>query len=261
MMNQITKCVENTGIKYPIRINKYMCLTGICSRRKADKLIEQKQVFVNGRTAKLGQKINKEDKIHFGPEVKKMRDSYEYYLYHKPVGIVSHNPKTGEIDAVTHAGLSVDFAPVGRLDKLSEGLMLLTNDGRIVNKILNPNYEHEKEYIVTIDKPIKNFHINLLRKGVDIEGYITKSAKISKLSDLKISMILTEGKKHQIRRMLAALGYEVLRLQRVRIMHLRLGELPAGSKRKLNRTELSLLMKSINLDFGDYAISHRGISK
>ena len=170
-------------IEYPVRLNRYLYLTGICSRRKGDKLIEKNEVFINNKVAVLGQKVQKGDFVSLGSEAKKLQGSYKYYIYNKPVGVVSHNPQHGEKSAVQDAGLDPDFprsenltrspvrgashsqisttefAPVGRLDKASEGLMLLTNDGRIVDKLLNPKFEHNKEYFVKLDKPISKFHI------------------------------------------------------------------------------------------------------
>jgi 23S rRNA pseudouridine2604 synthase len=241
--------IKNTTqqIEYPVRLNRYMHLTGVCSRRKADKLIEQHEVFINNKIAVLGQKVNKDDVVTLGPEAKKLQKSYKYYIYNKPIGVVSHNPQQGEKSVVQDANLSPDFAPVGRLDKASEGLMLLTNDGRIVDKMLNPKFDHTKEYFVKVDKPVKNFHIKLMQNGVDIEGYKTKPAGIIKINDIEIAITLTEGKKHQIRRMLAALGYQVISLKRVRIMNLELGGLKSSERRTLSDAEAQTLLKSIGM--------------
>ncbi len=238
---------QNITIEYPVRLNRYLYLTGVCSRRKADKLIEQHEVFINNKVAVLGQKVQKGDRVTLGSEGKKLQKSYKYYMYNKPVGVVSHNPQMGEKEAVRDANLPPDFAPVGRLDKASEGLMLLTNDGRIVDKMLNPKFDHTKEYFIKLDKPIKNFHIKIMQNGVDIEGYKTKPAEVTKICDKSISMILTEGKKHQIRRMCAALGYQVTKLQRVKIMHLDLSELRLSEKRELTKDELNTLLTSIDM--------------
>ncbi len=234
-------------IEYPVRVNRYLYLTGICSRRAADKLIEKNEVFINNKVAVLGQKVNEGDSVTLGSEAKKLQGSYKYYLYNKPVGVVSHNPQMGEKSAVNDANLPPDFAPVGRLDKASEGLMLLTNDGRIVDKLLNPKFAHDKEYFVKLDKPIKNFHIKIMRAGVDIEGYKTLPAEVVAITDRELAIVLTEGKKHQIRRMCAALGYQVTSLKRMRIMNLELGGLARSEVRSLTESEVATLLGSIGM--------------
>ena len=239
--------MQNTDIKYPVRINRYLYLTGVCSRRKADKLIAQNEVFINGTVAKLGQKVNKGDNVSLGSKAAKLQKSYKYYIYNKPVGVVSHNPQKGEKSAIEDAGLPPDFTPVGRLDKASEGLMLLTNDGRIVDKILNPKFNHTKKYFVELDKPIKKFHIKLMQNGVDIEGYRTKPAEVTKINDTQIGIILTEGKKHQIRRMCASLGYQVTKLKRIGIMNITLQGLKLSQKREITKKELNVLLNSIGM--------------
>ncbi len=235
------------AIEYPVRINRYLYLTGVCSRRAADKLIESGEVHINNKVAKLGQKVQEGDKVTLGKHAKSISDSYKYYLYNKPVGIVSTNPQNGEVSAVQDAKLPTEYAPVGRLDKASEGLMLLTNDGRIVNKILNPEFAHEREYLVKMDKDIKKHDIKLWERGVDIEGYTTKPAKVKPVSNREIIMTLTEGKKHQVRRMATALGYNVLLLRRTAIMHLTLDGLERGQARELTEQERSILFKAIGM--------------
>ena len=247
MKNTKNNNQKDVEIEYPVRLNRYLYLTGVCSRRKGDKLIEQHEVFINNKVAVLGQKVNEGDRVTLGSEGKKLQKSYRYYIYNKPVGVVSHNPQMGEKEAVRDANLPPDFAPVGRLDKASEGLMLLTNDGRIVDKMLNPKFDHTKEYFIKLDKPIKNFHIKIMQNGVDIEGYKTKPAEIIKISEKSLSIILTEGKKHQIRRMCAALGYQVMMLQRVKIMNLDLSGLRLSEKRQLTEGELDTLLTSLGM--------------
>ena len=236
-----------TDIDYPVRVNRYLYLTGVCSRRAADRLIEQQEVFINGKVALLGQKVNKGDAVSLGSEGKKLQQSYKYYIYNKPVGVVSHNPQLGEQEAVQDANLPPGFAPVGRLDKASSGLMLLTNDGRIVDAMLNPKFNHTKEYFVKLDKPVKNFHIKIMQNGVDIEGYKTKPAEVTKITDKEIAMVLTDGKKHQIRRMCAALGYQVTALKRVGIMSLTLGGLAPSEARALTESEAQALLSTIGI--------------
>lgn len=236
-------------IEYPIRLNRYLYLKGYCSRRKADEYIEKGQVKINGKAAKLGQKVNEEDNVEISKKIKELPKNYEYWILYKPRGVVSHNPQEGEKDAVSFIkdGEKKRLSPVGRLDKESEGLMFLTNDGRIIDKLLNPKYEHSKEYVVRVDKKISNLLTKHLSKGVDIEGYKTKPAKVKQTGDRSFRITLTEGKKHQIRRMCAALGYQVKELKRVRIMSLKLGYLFPGQKRELRVEERLELLKSLGL--------------
>ncbi|MFT5180036.1 MAG: 23S rRNA pseudouridine2604 synthase [Candidatus Paceibacteria bacterium] len=234
-----------TPIEYPIRINRYLYLTNICSRRAADKLIERGLIRINGEKAVLGQKVNEGDKVEVTKSVKKMMNNYKYIAFNKPRGVVSHDPQEGEESVEDFIEDEVD--PVGRLDKDSEGLMLLTNDGRIVNKILSPEFSHEKEYRVTIDKEMKPSFKKKMQRGVNIEGYITKPAVIKLTGPTTFVIILTEGKKHQIRRMCMNLGYTVTKLYRTRIMDIKIGALPVGEGRNLSEEEKTKLLKSIGL--------------
>ncbi|NCS99271.1 rRNA pseudouridine synthase [Candidatus Parcubacteria bacterium] len=234
-------------IEYPIRINRYLYLKNYCSRRKADEMIEKGQVKVNGKLAVLGQKVNKDDKVEVGSEMKKMKQNYEYFAFNKPTGVVSHNPQEGEKSVDDFFPTNKKLAPVGRLDKKSEGLMFLTNDGRIIDKMLNPKYEHEKEYSVRVDKEIKSNFIRKMSNGVDIEGYRTKPAQITQSGPKSFRIILTEGKKHQIRRMCIALGYQVQNLKRLRIMNIQLAGLQTGESRPLFQDEKMELLKNINV--------------
>jgi 23S rRNA pseudouridine2604 synthase len=244
---------ENNKIEYPVRINRYLFLKGYCSRRKADDLIKRGAVKINGKPALIGQKVQSDDDVQLSKDAKAMPARYKYFLYNKPRGVVSHNPQFGEKSADTILTKSTKgqksagkIAPVGRLDKDSEGLMLLTNDGRIIDKILNPKHSHEKEYYVTVDKKVKQTSLNAMSKGVQIEGYRTKPTKTQIAGDKTFKIILTEGKKHQIRRMCAALGYQVKKLKRVRIMNLRLGNLKTGDFRELTNKEKERLFKEID---------------
>lgn len=237
-------------IEYPIRINRYLLLKGFCSRRKADELVAQGSVKINGKRAIVGQKVSEGDDVSLSKNTKNIANSYQYFLLNKPRGIVSHNPNNLEKSAeqLINTKNNTPVSPVGRLDKDSEGLMLLTNDGRIIDKILNPKFAHEKEYYVSVDKDIKESFINKMNKGVDIEGYKTKPTKTSIHGPKNFKIILTEGKKHQIRRMCASLGYQVVKLKRTRIMNLELGRLNPGESRELTDKEKNDLFKSIKLD-------------
>jgi 23S rRNA pseudouridine2604 synthase len=241
--------MHDSNIEFPVRINRYLFLKGYCSRRKADELIQDGQVKINGENAVLGQKVGENDKVELTTKIKEMPKNYEYHLFYKPRGVVSHNPQEGEkaVEDFFKNANSKKLAPVGRLDKDSEGLMFITNDGRIIDKMLNPKYEHEKEYVVKVDKPLKESFENKMSKGVRIEEYMTKPAKVRTMSERTFNIVLTEGKKHQIRRMCAALGYQVKDLKRVRIMGLRLSGLYPGQSRSLKIDEKIKLLKSIGL--------------
>lgn len=234
-------------IEYPIRINRYLYLTDVSSRREADRLIEGGQVFVNGKKAVLGQKIEKTDVVELSDKAKKKVTSYVYYAVNKPRGIESHNAQDGDEDIVTKLNLGKGVAVVGRLDKDSNGLVLLTNDGRIVDKMLNPKYDHQKEYIVKVNKDLKESFARKMSGGVNIEGYMTKPAKVKVTGERTFRIILTEGKKHQIRRMLSALGYTTITLKRVRIMNIKLDALRSGEYRPLNKQEKKRLLTSLGI--------------
>jgi 23S rRNA pseudouridine2604 synthase len=235
----------NDDIIYPVRVNRYLFLKGYCSRRQADKHIEKGQVQINGKVAVLGQKVNEKDEVEIASSIKKLPESYQYFIFNKPIGIVSHNPQKGEEGVENIFTKKVKLSPVGRLDKASEGLMLLTNDGRIVDKLLNPKFDHEKEYKVYVNKELKPSFENKMSKGVDIEGYITKPARTRIMGKKSFRITLTEGKKHQIRRMCAALGYDVRKLKRIRMSNLRLGSLPVGKGRELNVGEKMELLGNL----------------
>lgn len=233
---------------FPLRINKYLALRKIASRREADILIENKQVKINGKIAVLGQLVQQTDKVEVVSELKK----HSYLAYYKGRGIITHSPATNEVDIATK--IKNDFnlsgvSPVGRLDKDSEGLIILTNDGRITGPLLNPDSAHEKEYEVTVDKPVTGMFIKLMSIGVDIEGYRTKPTEVvaNPRQNKAFKIILREGKKHQIRRMCAALGYQVQSLKRLRIMHILLGTLKPNQYRKIAGVELKTFLTDLGL--------------
>ncbi len=231
-----------------MRLNKYLAHSGIASRREADLLIEKGKILINGKKAVMGQKINDGDKVEVVGETK----AKHYYAYYKGRGIITHSPAENETDIATR--LAKDFgisnvAPIGRLDKDSEGLIILSNDGRITGPLLDPESGHEKEYDVTVDKPLSNMFSHIMSSGVDIEGYKTKTAKVTphKTNDKRFSIVLTEGKKHQIRRMCAALGYQIVSLKRVRIMNIEIGKLKPNQYRKIAGPELQEFLKKLGL--------------
>src|SRR3989338_1479093 len=217
---------------YPMRINKYLALRKISTRRGADDLIVAKKVFINGKFAVLGSKVTETDKVEVkGGEQKK----YKYFAYNKPIGVETDSPQE-------------DLFPLGRLDKNSHGLLILTNDGRITDQLLNPKYFHEKEYVVRTLNKLRSSFKQKMEAGVKIEGqenYVTKKCKVKILSDFAFRIILTEGKKHQIRRMCSALFQEVADLKRERIMNIKLGNLKSGQMREIKGEELVNFLKSI----------------
>lgn len=230
-------------ISYPIRINRLLYLKNICSRRQADRLIEKNQVKINGKIAKLGQLVEKNDKVEISKKAEKVLKKRIYILFNKARGVVSHNPQKGEKEVNDFLPFSEKLFPVGRLDKDSRGLMLMTNDGRIVDKILNPKYNHRKKYLVEVDKRIDKFFLEKISGGIVIEKYRCKKAEVKKISPKKFEITLTEGKKHQIRRMVAALGYQTKDLKRLEIMNFKITGIKEGKYRVLNHKELEEIKK------------------
>lgn len=235
------------NVEYPIRINRYLYLNNLCSRRQADKFIEQGLVKINNQIAVLGQKVNRGDRVQIAETIERKKESFKYFLYYKPKGVVSHNPQRDEQTIENVCPKAKGLYPIGRLDKASEGLMLLTNDTRIVDRILNPKHAHEKEYRVRVDIDLRESFKNKMEKGVNIEGYITKPCKVEITGEKSFKIILTEGKKHQIRRMVAALGYQVKNLKRTRIMNLRIGALKSNELKEVPVKQKFDLLKEIGV--------------
>lgn len=236
-------------MEFPIRINKYLAEKGHATRRGADALIESGIVFVNGKKALIGQQIQASDTVDVRGTKK---SNYEYLFYYKPRGIITHSPAPHETDIAMQikADHSIEGVfPVGRLDKDSEGLILLTNDGRITKRLLDPENDHEKEYEIVVDKRVTGAFLRQLTHGVSIEGYKTKPAVavVDSRNDHKLHITLTEGKKHQIRRMCAALGYQVSELRRTRILGFSLRPLTVGKIRRLSPREVQILYKSLDV--------------
>ncbi|NWL90247.1 MULTISPECIES: 23S rRNA pseudouridine(2604) synthase RluF [unclassified Paenibacillus] len=221
-----------------MRINKFISETGYCSRREADKLVESGKVTINGVTAQLGSQAEPGDDVRInGAPLQEKPSKHVYIALNKPVGITStteHHIKGNIVDFIGH---EERIFPIGRLDKDSEGLILLTSDGDIVNKILRSEGKHEKEYIVTVNRPITPSFLKAMGEGVRILGAMTLPCQITRISDRTFRIILVEGKNRQIRRMCSALGYEVQKLQRIRIMNIQLGSLKVGTWRDLNEQE------------------------
>ncbi|MCM3610090.1 23S rRNA pseudouridine(2604) synthase RluF [Planococcus sp. MERTA32b] len=230
-----------------MRINKFLSETGITSRRGADKFIEAGRVTINGAPAELGSKVQPGDQVHVdGKLIKQPQQEYVYIALNKPVGITStteRHIKGNIVDFVNHPER---IFHVGRLDKDSEGLILLTNDGDIVNEILRAENEHEKEYIVRVDMPITDSFLKKMQEGVEILDTVTLPAKAEKLTKYIFKLTIKQGLNRQIRRMCTALGYEVRSLQRIRIMNIHLGDLPVGEWRDLTDDERGELFKQLD---------------
>lgn len=226
------------------RINKYLSEVGFCSRRVADKLLEQGRITINGAVPEMGTKVSDEDEILVdGISIKKPEENHVYLVLNKPVGIVcttdTKREKNNIVDFINHPKR---IFPIGRLDKPSEGLILLTSDGDIVNKILRARNNHDKEYIVRVDKPITPKFLHKMRNGVPILDTITKQCEVEQIDTLSFRIILTQGLNRQIRRMCEFLGYEVKKLKRIRIMNIKL-DLPIGKWRDLTKEEFAELQK------------------
>ena len=222
------------------RLNKYLSEVGYCSRRVADRLIEEGKVTINGEIPKIGAKVEDCDQVEVeGQRIEKsIKKNYIYLAFNKPVGIVCTTDREVEPDNI------IDFIkypkrifPIGRLDKSSEGLIFLTNDGDIVNKILRARNNHEKEYIVSVNRPINKEFIQSMSNGVEILGTKTKNCFVKQLGPRKFKIILTQGLNRQIRRMCESLGYRVKSLKRIRIMNIKL-DLPTGKYREFTKKEL-----------------------
>lgn len=239
---------EKKDEKYPIRINRFLSLKNYATRKGADTLIEQGLVTINGRPAVLGDKVNETDTVEVNPTLNHEIESRSYYAYNKPVGIITSLPQGDEksILDVTHFPKKV--FPIGRLDKDSHGLIILTDDGRITDKLLNPKYIHEKEYEVQVHKPVALEFIKRMQRGVRLDGgEVTKPADVRRMTKNKIKIILTEGKKRQIRRMCRSLGYEVIDLCRTRVMNIELSDIAEGEFRKIKGKTLEVFLKSLGM--------------
>lgn len=212
-----------------MRVNKYLAYKQISTRRGADELVKNRKVFINGKLAVLGSQVNEKDVVEIkGAE----QNKYKYFAYNKPIGIETISPKEG-------------FFPLGRLDKASHGLLIVTNDGRITDRLLNPKYIHDKEYLIKTSNKLRSNFKQKMEAGVNIEGYKTKKCKVEIINDFSFKITLTEGKKHQIRRMCSALFQEIADLKRIRIMNIKLGNLKPNALQEIKGEELSIFLDSI----------------
>ncbi|AZB30065.1 MULTISPECIES: 23S rRNA pseudouridine(2604) synthase RluF [Chryseobacterium] len=224
------------------RINKYLSEVGYCSRRAADKLLEEGRIKINGQIPEMGTKVSDEDVVEVdGKPIRESQEKPIYIAFNKPVGIVCTTDTKREKDnIIEYINHPQRIFPIGRLDKPSEGLILLTSDGDIVNKILRSKNNNEKEYLVRVDKPINPKFLEKMRNGVPILDTITKKCEVEKIDDMTFRIVLTQGLNRQIRRMCEFLGYEVKKLKRIRIMNIKL-DIPLGKWRELTSEEFSTL--------------------
>ena len=220
------------------RLNKFISDTGRCSRREADRLIEQGRVTLNGKRAGMGAKVSPADDVRVDGERIGKKKEPVYLAFNKPVGITCTTDTSIRGNIIDYLNYPERIFPIGRLDKPSEGLIFLTNDGNIVNKILRAGNNHEKEYLVTVDKPLTPEFIRRMGSGIPILDTVTQKCFVAKESAFVFRIILTQGLNRQIRRMCEYLGYQVTRLKRTRIMHITLHRLPTGQWRYLSPAEI-----------------------
>lgn len=236
-----------------MRINKYLKDKGLTTRRGADDLIKKGAVLINGKIAKLGDEVEKNDAVTIKNKSGVNEESLYYIAYNKPIGILTNKDTASGTDILSHTVFKNDknevikVFPVGRLDKDSHGLILLTNDGRVTDKLLSPRFLHEKEYLVHTDRPFNDFFLSALSAGVRIDGSVTRKAIANRVKSNSLKIILTEGKKRQIRRMCEALHHNVVDLERIRIMNVLLGSLKDGEYRHLTKEERKIFLSSLYL--------------
>ncbi|OGL70588.1 hypothetical protein A3C09_04915 [Candidatus Uhrbacteria bacterium RIFCSPHIGHO2_02_FULL_47_44] len=231
------------------RINKYLADRGVCSRRKADDLISSGKVVVNGQVSELGLKVDDSDEVVVDGQMLQVAKPKEVYLaFNKPVGIITSVDPNAHDNVIQYVNYPERVFPIGRLDVASCGLLLLTNDGRLSERITHPRYDHDKEYVVTVDRPIEDKDLETMRRGLVILGSMTKPAIVSRESADTFHITLTEGRNRQIRRMCEELGYDVRKLMRIRVMNIELGNLIVGQHRELTNTEVVQLKKLLKID-------------
>ncbi|PHN07840.1 23S rRNA pseudouridine(2604) synthase RluF [Flavilitoribacter nigricans] len=228
-----------------ISLNKYISSTGICSRREADKWIDAGRVKINGQVARKGNRVEEGDRVTVDGKPIQEQPKFVYLALNKPPGITSTTDQRDRDNIIDFVNYKERIFPIGRLDKASSGLILLTNDGDIVNKILRVENEHEKEYIVTVDRPITPEFLHKMSNGIPILGTVTKKCEVQKIRKTIFRIILTQGLNRQIRRMCEYLDYRVVTLKRIRIINIELGNLKVGEWRPLTQKELKSLKKSV----------------
>ncbi|MBU0613949.1 rRNA pseudouridine synthase [Patescibacteria group bacterium] len=220
-----------------MRINKYLAQSGFCSRRKADTLIEDGKVLINGKRAKLGDEVNEDAVVQVGNQKIVNKENKIYIAFNKPIGVISTSDKNANNTIYDYVDVPERIFYLGRLDVASSGLMLLTNDGALANTISHGSGDTEKEYIVAVDKPLTRRALESWRNGIVILGRKTKPAHVKKVTDTKFKITITEGRNRQIRRMCEKLGYGVVSLKRIRVGNVKLGDLGPGNWRQLTKNE------------------------
>ena len=223
------------------RINKYLSSAGVCSRRRADELIMEGRIKINNQIANLGSLVNPSDIVMFDSNIIEKKEPEIFLAFHKPIGIVCTTSKKEKDNIIDYINYEYRIYPVGRLDKDSEGLILLTNNGEIMDRILRSRNGHQKEYIVTVNKSISTEFIKRMSEGVPILNTVTKPCEVTKINKDTFKIILTQGLNRQIRRMCKELTYHVVSLKRIRIMNINLGTLKTGESRLLTKKEIKVL--------------------
>lgn len=225
-----------------IRLNKFLSDAGVCSRREADRMTELGRIKVNGEIALMGQKVTLSDVVEADGKLISREQEQILLAFNKPVGVECTADLTNPDNIIDFINYEKRIYPIGRLDKSSQGLILMTNDGSLVNNILKASNYHEKEYVVTVDKPITDEFIKHMSEGVEILEQITRPCKVKQINRHTFNIILTQGLNRQIRRMCKALGYKVQKLKRIRVMNIELGNLPKGAYRNVTDNELKELL-------------------
>lgn len=253
--NRIREEFEHRDGMQEVRLNKFLSEAGVCSRREADRLIEAGQVRVDGRAATMGMKVIPDiQEIRVGNKTIGRKDPMVLLAFHKPVGIECTAGKGIKDNIVDYINYPVRIYPVGRLDKDSEGLILMTNNGDIVNKLMRAGNFHEKEYIVKVDRPVTDAFIRKMSEGVPILDTVTRKCRVAAVGKYSFRIVLTQGLNRQIRRMCGALGFQVVKLKRERILNIRLGNLRPGQYRPVTEEELSELDRLIRDSSNDTVI-------
>ena len=228
-----------------MRLNKYLSDAGVCSRREADRLVEEGKILVDGVQATLGMQVTAEQEILVNGKKVEREEKKILLVFHKPRGVECTTSPKVKNNVISYIGYPIRVYYVGRLDKDSEGLLLLTNEGELVNKIMRAGNCHEKEYVVTVDKPITREFIQKMKNGVPVLGTVTRKCQVYQTGKRTFQIILTQGMNRQIRRMCEYLGYRVKRLKRVRVMNICLGDLPVGKYREATAEEMQVLREMI----------------
>ncbi len=232
------------NITYPLRINRYLALTNRATRVGADELIKKGYVTINGRKAVLGDRVNEGDKVIIS--LKAPAKKYSYYAYNKATNI-STNPDPKSKDILQETKFPTKVFPIGRLDKDSHGLIIMTNDGRVTDRLLSPKYIHDKEYVVRVTPAFNDNFITAMGNGVAFDGFVSKNCKVVRKTKDTFHITLTEGKKRQIRRMAEALHHEVIDLKRIRILNIELEKIPLGAYREITGDEREEFLKLLQL--------------